>query len=198
MLYRVHLAWAGFEFTTLMVIGTDYISSCKLITMYDHDHDGPCIIYKIHHWYIQLYSSFLYITIRAGVIHVLDEDILMMWYILSCWMRTCWWCDAYCRDGWGHVDDVMHIVVLDEDMLMMWCILSCHYTFICVHTLKLRCNQVQLSCRESLNKRYNCIMLLMIYEWFGGKIVYRKDLVKFFPIITEITKKTHCQNSSKI
>ena len=29
MLYRVHLAWAGFELTTLVVIGTDYLGSCK-------------------------------------------------------------------------------------------------------------------------------------------------------------------------
>ena len=29
MLYRVHLAWAGFELTTLVMIGTDYIGSCK-------------------------------------------------------------------------------------------------------------------------------------------------------------------------
>ena len=29
MLYRVHLAWAGFKLTTLVVIGTDCISSCK-------------------------------------------------------------------------------------------------------------------------------------------------------------------------
>jgi hypothetical protein len=29
MLYQVHLAWAGFELTTLVVIGTDYIGSCK-------------------------------------------------------------------------------------------------------------------------------------------------------------------------
>jgi hypothetical protein len=29
MLYRVHLAWAGFEFTTLVVISTDCIGSCK-------------------------------------------------------------------------------------------------------------------------------------------------------------------------
>jgi len=29
MLYRVHLAWAVFELTTLMVIGTDCIGSCK-------------------------------------------------------------------------------------------------------------------------------------------------------------------------
>ena len=29
MLYRVHIAWAGFELTTLVVIGTDYTGSCK-------------------------------------------------------------------------------------------------------------------------------------------------------------------------
>jgi hypothetical protein len=29
MLYQVHLAWVGFELTTLVVIGTDYIGSYK-------------------------------------------------------------------------------------------------------------------------------------------------------------------------
>jgi hypothetical protein len=29
MLYQVHLAWAGFELTALVVIGTDCIGSCK-------------------------------------------------------------------------------------------------------------------------------------------------------------------------
>ena len=29
MLYRVHLTWTGFELTTLVVIGTDCIGSCK-------------------------------------------------------------------------------------------------------------------------------------------------------------------------
>jgi len=29
MLYRVHLSWTGFEFTTLVVIGTDCIGSYK-------------------------------------------------------------------------------------------------------------------------------------------------------------------------
>ena len=29
MLYQVHLAWAGFELTTLVVIGTNYIGSGK-------------------------------------------------------------------------------------------------------------------------------------------------------------------------
>jgi len=28
MLYRVHLAWAGFELPTLVVIGTDWIFTC--------------------------------------------------------------------------------------------------------------------------------------------------------------------------
>jgi hypothetical protein len=37
MLYRVHLAWAGFDLTTLVVIGTDCIYSYK--SNY-HDHDG--------------------------------------------------------------------------------------------------------------------------------------------------------------
>ena len=29
LLYRVHLAWAGFELTTLVMIGTDCTDSCK-------------------------------------------------------------------------------------------------------------------------------------------------------------------------
>jgi len=29
MLYRIHLAWAGFELSTSAVIGTDYIDGCK-------------------------------------------------------------------------------------------------------------------------------------------------------------------------
>jgi hypothetical protein len=28
-MYRVHLAWVGFELTTLVMIGTDCIDSCK-------------------------------------------------------------------------------------------------------------------------------------------------------------------------
>ena len=41
MLYRVHPAWVGFELTTLLVLGTDYIGSNKIQLPYDHDHDGP-------------------------------------------------------------------------------------------------------------------------------------------------------------
>jgi hypothetical protein len=51
MLYRVHLAWAGFELTTLVVIGTDCIGSCKsnyhTITM------APCCLrVSLHFSYI--------------------------------------------------------------------------------------------------------------------------------------------------
>jgi hypothetical protein len=41
MLYRAHLTLAGFELTTLVVIGTDCIGSCKIKLPYDHNHDGP-------------------------------------------------------------------------------------------------------------------------------------------------------------
>ena len=43
MLYRVHLAWAGFKLTTLVLIGTDCIGSYKSNYNYDHYHDGPSI-----------------------------------------------------------------------------------------------------------------------------------------------------------
>jgi hypothetical protein len=33
--------WTGFELTTLVVIGTDCIGSCKYILPYDHYHDVP-------------------------------------------------------------------------------------------------------------------------------------------------------------
>ena len=40
MLYRVHLAWMGFELTTLVVIGTDFIGSYKSNYHVNHDHDS--------------------------------------------------------------------------------------------------------------------------------------------------------------
>ena len=41
VLYQVHLALAGIELTTLVVIGTDYIGGYKIQQPYAHDHDGP-------------------------------------------------------------------------------------------------------------------------------------------------------------
>ena len=40
VLYQVHLALAGIELTTLVVIGTDYIGSSKIQQPYAQDHDG--------------------------------------------------------------------------------------------------------------------------------------------------------------
>ena len=41
VLYQVHLALTVIELTTLVVVGTDYIGSCKIQQPYYHDHDGP-------------------------------------------------------------------------------------------------------------------------------------------------------------
>jgi hypothetical protein len=45
MLYRVHLAWAGFELTTLVVIGTDWISSYKSNYHMITTNDGPQLFF---------------------------------------------------------------------------------------------------------------------------------------------------------
>jgi hypothetical protein len=41
VLYQAHLALAGIELTTLVVVGTDYIGSSKIQQPYDHKTDGP-------------------------------------------------------------------------------------------------------------------------------------------------------------
>jgi hypothetical protein len=48
MLYRVHLAWAGFQLTTLVVIGKLWIQ-----LPYDHDHDDPHLKMTCSHTYIK-------------------------------------------------------------------------------------------------------------------------------------------------
>ena len=42
IMYRVHFAWAGFELTTSVVIGTDCIGSCNPTTIRSH-HDGALV-----------------------------------------------------------------------------------------------------------------------------------------------------------
>jgi hypothetical protein len=48
MLYQAHLAWAGFELATLVVIGTDYIGSYKsnYHIWYDHDNGSPTMWFE--------------------------------------------------------------------------------------------------------------------------------------------------------
>jgi len=51
-LYRVHLAWAGFELTTLVVIGTVcLIDSCK-------SNFNTTSVYVIFYWYLFTYTGF--------------------------------------------------------------------------------------------------------------------------------------------
>jgi hypothetical protein len=68
MLYRVHLAWAGFEFTTLVVIDTDCISNCKsnyhtITTMmatiwYRNKFESrSCKVYSIQYYVIKFVSD---------------------------------------------------------------------------------------------------------------------------------------------
>ena len=47
MLYRVHLAWAGFELTALVVIATDCIGSINPLP-YDEDHNGLYLLRIIY------------------------------------------------------------------------------------------------------------------------------------------------------
>ena len=44
MLYRVYLAWAGFELTTLVVIGIECLDSCNPITVLSWPDNSLCIV----------------------------------------------------------------------------------------------------------------------------------------------------------
>jgi hypothetical protein len=54
MLYQVHLTKAGFQLTTLVVIGPDFIGSCKsnYHTISNHDATVLCIIANIRHFFL--------------------------------------------------------------------------------------------------------------------------------------------------
>ena len=66
MLYRVHLAIVGWELTTLVVLGTDCIGSCKsnyhmITTMMALIHSGMSLLLK-YYWYLMPPSTmFLFI-----------------------------------------------------------------------------------------------------------------------------------------
>ena len=47
MLYRVHLVWPGFELTTLVVIGTDSIGSCKSNYLTITTTTDPCLVIRL-------------------------------------------------------------------------------------------------------------------------------------------------------
>jgi hypothetical protein len=81
MVYREHLAWVGFELTTLVVIDTDYIGSYK--SNYDHDH-----LYWIYQ-YLQQNSIILMSSVwknlrslsRTGWLFFSDGDTSSPYYL---------------------------------------------------------------------------------------------------------------------
>ena len=57
LLYRVHLAWVGFELPTLVVIGSECIDSHRTKLHLSHDHDH----YVYWHWFffrVKVYVKF--------------------------------------------------------------------------------------------------------------------------------------------
>ena len=100
MLYRVHLAWAGSELTTLVVIGTNCICSCKFNC---HIRSWPTTVYNVHVYVIKqenigmwlcifycfgnriiivLYS--LLITLLLLFVYLRDSGKISFYYCLLC------------------------------------------------------------------------------------------------------------------
>jgi hypothetical protein len=77
MLYRVHLAWAGFELTTLVVIGTDYIGSCK-----SNYHTITTTTAPIYYTYYTDKRTFLFYR---------TEDMYACTWGISLLVCTIWW-----------------------------------------------------------------------------------------------------------
>jgi hypothetical protein len=73
MLYRAHVAWAGFELTTLMVIGTDCIY-VKIQLPYDHDNESDfkhqlksvCLIWNVKFFLVMIMGRFTFYTVCSG------------------------------------------------------------------------------------------------------------------------------------
>ena len=96
MLYRVHLAWAGFELTTLVVIGTVlseglYIASQKLLSCYYTLGFSRLVILVITtaNRYFMFFESFhitviLIIVLRSLDVTFLRREIDLRFYFAFC------------------------------------------------------------------------------------------------------------------
>jgi hypothetical protein len=76
MLYRVHLSSAGFELTTLVVIGTDYIGSCKSNYHTITTTTSPCLPWETVYPDRITYCSTIFMTFSAF-------DVFMIYSILN-------------------------------------------------------------------------------------------------------------------
>jgi len=76
MLYRVHLAWVGFEFATLVLIGTDCTGSYKsnYHTIMTAPYDKSTFVYLLNHdkkKYLLIWST---CKRRGVIIYILNSD----------------------------------------------------------------------------------------------------------------------------
>ena len=89
MLYWVHLAWMGFEFTALVVRGTDCIGSCKsnyhtvmtTETPSDFDISFFCLIYLLKSL---LNNGWWQVTLNTKAILTIHVYTSSQWYIMVC------------------------------------------------------------------------------------------------------------------
>ena len=73
MLYSGHLACAGFELTTLVVINTDCTGSCE--SNYLTTTTAPEQVYVVRVWYLSPSEQFYsYIMVRTGYTQC-DDDV---------------------------------------------------------------------------------------------------------------------------
>ena len=76
ILYRVHLAWAGFELTPLVVVGTDWIYSCN------YNYHTITITTKTFPNLIQIHNNYMHWLFYI----LLCLLILCCYRILFCWV----------------------------------------------------------------------------------------------------------------
>jgi hypothetical protein len=85
MLYRVHLVWAGFELTTLVVIGTDCIGKFNYHTITT----APKILKYNKKWRVQLYCSL--IETPSATYYIFSCQIMIMFISVIIIYISCIW-----------------------------------------------------------------------------------------------------------
>ena len=99
MLYQVHLAWAGFKLTTLVVIGTDCICNCKfnyhaiMATVAPRQWMSICLDLRTKFLKI---GTFWIIFIELVTFRLMNVSTSFFNDVWSCipdiYKKSCWWC----------------------------------------------------------------------------------------------------------
>jgi hypothetical protein len=108
MLYRVHLAWVGFEVTTLVVICTDCMGSCKCNYHTITTHDFPRFLFYFLHMCVKcnIIHKKRYFKVEGFIIlnhynrHQQDNCLVVYWHIAEYWS----WLYHSCQQDW-----MMHV-----------------------------------------------------------------------------------------